>query len=50
LVFYPSFADIDISSFVHHDCKEFHCDVKEAILPNVPKLRVKDVDNGCLFG
>jgi len=38
------FADLDISSFLYHDLKEFYHDDKEAIPPNVHKLRVKDVD------
>jgi len=33
-----------MSSFVHHDWREFYGDVKEAIPPNAPKSRGKDVD------
>jgi hypothetical protein len=44
LVFDPSFTGIYLSSFVHHDWREFYGDVKEAIPHHAPKPRGKDVD------
>jgi len=44
LVFDPTYPDIDSSVFIQHDWKHFYGDVAEAIPPNAPEPRGKDVD------
>eukprot|EP00804_Cyclotella_cryptica_P002919 CCRYP_013283-RA/>CCRYP_013283-RA protein AED:0.32 eAED:0.32 QI:0/-1/0/1/-1/1/1/0/188 len=44
LAFYPTYPSIDMSDFKECDWKQFYGDVKEAIPPNAPEPRGKDVD------
>ena len=44
IVFDPTYPEIDRSAFKECDWKAFYGDVKEAIPPNAPKPRGKDVD------
>jgi len=44
IVFDPSYPDIDMSVFKECDWKQFYGDVHEAVPPNAPKPRGKDVD------
>jgi hypothetical protein len=44
LVFDPSYPDIDMREFKECEWKEFYGDAKEAIPPNAPKPRGKEVD------
>ena len=44
LVFDPSYPDIDWSAFVEHDWKQFYGELTEAIPPNAPEPRGKEVE------
>eukprot|EP00804_Cyclotella_cryptica_P003089 CCRYP_006074-RA/>CCRYP_006074-RA protein AED:0.29 eAED:0.04 QI:0/0/0/0.75/0.33/0.5/4/0/1079 len=44
LAFDPTYPSIDMSDFKECDWKQFYGDVKEAIPPNAPEPRGKDVD------
>jgi hypothetical protein len=44
LVFDPTYPDIDLAHFKECDWKSFYGDAKEAIPPNAPKPRGKEVD------
>ena len=44
LVFDPSYPEIDHTTFPKHEWTSFYGDVQEAIPPNAPKPRGKDVD------
>ena len=44
LMLNPSYPDIDMGDFIECDWKNFYGDVKEAVPPNAPELRGKEVD------
>jgi ribosomal protein L31E len=44
MVFDPSYPEIDASTFQEHDWTEFYGDIKEAIPPDRPKSRGKEID------
>ncbi len=44
MIFDPTYPTIDMNHFIEHDWKDFYGDVKEAIPPNMPKPRGKEVD------
>ena len=44
MAFDPSYPKIDMSSFQEHDWLNFYGDVKEALPPNAPEARGKEVD------
>ena len=44
IVFDPTYPDIDMTSFKECNWKHYYGDVVEAIPPNAPEPRVKNVD------
>ena len=44
IVFDPTYPEIDMSVFKECDWKEFYGNIKEAIPPNAPESRGKDID------
>ena len=44
MVFDPTYPTPDVSMFEEHDWFDFYFDVKEAITPNAPEPRGKEVD------
>jgi hypothetical protein len=44
IVFDPTYPDIDMTVFKECDWKHFYGDVHEAILPNAPPTRGKDIN------
>jgi hypothetical protein len=44
MVFDPTYPEIDMDAFKECDWKEFYCEAKEPLPPNIPQPRGKEID------